>query len=145
MSKITLKIVTPERTVYQDLADSVSVSTQSGEITILPNHAPLVSLLRAGEMRVKDGSDEHLMAVSTGLVEVRPGNSVVILADSAERSDELQLEQIEEAKALAEKRLQEAKNVGEVAYADAAAHLEKELARLRVAKKGKYRDVGKQI
>ena len=118
--------------------------TEIGEITILPNHAPLVSLLRSGEMRLKDGGNESLLAVSTGLIEVRNENSVVVLADSAERSEELTLEEIEKAKDLAEKRLQEARNQGDVVYADALVHLERELARYKVARKGKYRDVGKQ-
>ncbi|PIX61860.1 ATP synthase F1 subunit epsilon [Candidatus Uhrbacteria bacterium CG_4_9_14_0_2_um_filter_41_50] len=144
MQKINLKIVTPERTVFEDSVDSISVMTEIGEITILPNHAPLVSLLRSGEMRLKDGGNESLLAVSTGLIEVRNENSVVVLADSAERSEELTLEEIEKAKDLAEKRLQEARNQGDVVYADALVHLERELARYKVARKGKYRDVGKQ-
>ncbi len=145
MAKLSLKIVTPERIVYEDSADSVSLMTQMGEITILPNHSPLVSLLKAGEMIIRDESNEHSIAVSTGLVEIRPDNTIIILADTADRSEELELEKIEEAKKLAEKRLEEARSAGKIAYADATAHLEKELARLKVARKGKYRDVGKQI
>ncbi|MCH8049359.1 ATP synthase F1 subunit epsilon [Patescibacteria group bacterium] len=144
MSKLAIKIVTPERIVFEDSIDSVSAMTENGEITILPNHATLVSLLRAGEMRLKDDGQETLLAVSTGLIEVRPGNTVIILADTAERSEELELEKIEEAKRLAEQRLKEARDRNEVAYADAAAHLEREIVRHRVALKRKYRDVGKQ-
>lgn len=143
MQKLHLKIVTPERIVYEDSVDSVSVMTENGEITILPNHVPLVSLLRSGEMRLKDDKQETLLAVSTGLVEVRPNNEIVVLADTAERSDELTLEEIEKAKELAQKRLEEARDKNEVAYADALVHLERELARYKVASKGKYRDVGK--
>ena len=109
MSKISLKIVTPERIVFEDSVDSISAMTENGEITVLPNHVPLVSLLKAGEMRLKDGSTSSLLAVSTGLIEVLPDNTVIILADTAERSDELALEEIEKAKELAEKRLQEAR------------------------------------
>lgn len=141
---MTLKIVTPERIVFEDSVDSISVMTENGEITVLPNHVPLVSLLKAGEMRLKDGSTSSLLAVSTGLIEVRPNNTVIILADTAERSDELVLEDIEKAKELAEKRLAEAREKGDVAYANALVHLERELARYKVARKGKYRDVGKQ-
>ncbi len=143
MPKLSLKIVTPERIVFEDSVDSVSVMTESGEITVLPNHAPLVSLLKSGEMRLKDEGRESLLAVSTGLIEVRGGNEIIILADTAERSDELTLEEIEKAKALAEKRLEEARNQGDVAYADALVAMERELARHKVARKGKYRDVGK--
>lgn len=144
MEKISLKIVTPERVVFEDSVDSVSLMTENGEITVLPDHIPLVSLLKAGEMRLKDGKEESLLAVSTGLVEVRPGNQVIILADTAERSDELTLEEIEKAKELAHKRLEEARDKSDVAYADALVHLEREMARHKVASKGKYRDVGKQ-
>jgi F-type H+-transporting ATPase subunit epsilon len=145
MSKINLKIVTPEKIVFEDSVDSITTMTESGEITILPNHASLVSLLRAGEMTLRDEKNESLLAVSTGIIEVRPYNQVIILADTAERSEELELEKIEEAKKLAEERLVDARNKNDVAYADAAAHLERELARWKVAKKGKYRDVGKQL
>lgn len=144
MSKISIKIVTPERIVFEDEVDSVSVMTEMGEITVLPNHVPIVSLLKAGEMRLKDGGNESVLAVSTGLFEVRPGNNVVVLADTAERAEELDPVKIEEARKLAEKRLEEARNSNEVAYADAAAHLEREIARHRVASKRKYQDVGKQ-
>jgi len=144
MSKLSLKIVTPERIVFEDSVDSISVNTENGEVTILQNHLPLVSLLRAGEMTLKTGTETTHLAVSTGLLEVRPGNVVIILADSAERSDELDLKAIEEAKKLALQRLEEARNKGDVAYADALVHMERELARHRVASK-KYRDVGKQI
>ena len=144
MSKIAIKIVTPERIVFEDSVDSVSVMTENGEITVLPDHLPLVSLLRAGEMRLKDSNTETLLAVSTGLIEVRPGNTVIILADTAERSEELELEKIEEARKLAEKHLEETRDQDEVAYADAAAHLEREIARYRVASKKKYKNVGQQ-
>ncbi|MBT4857328.1 ATP synthase F1 subunit epsilon [Candidatus Uhrbacteria bacterium] len=142
MSKISLKIVTPERIVFEDSVDSISAMTEKGEITILKNHIPLVALLKAGEMRLKDGSTSSLLAVSTGLIEVRPDNTVIILADTAERSDELAIEEIEKAKELAQKRLEEARDKGDVAYADAVANMERELARHKVARKGKYRDVG---
>lgn len=145
MSKISLKIVTPEKIVFEDSVDSITTMTENGEITILPNHSALVSLLKAGEMTLRDGKEESLLAVSTGVIEIRPGNNVIILADTAERSEELELEKIEEAKKLAEERLKNARNKNDVAYADAAAHMERELARWKVAKKGKYRDVGKQI
>lgn len=144
MSKLALKIVTPERVVFEDSVDSISVMTESGEITILRDHVPLVSLLRAGEMRLKDGGTESALAVSTGVIEVRDGNQVIVLADTAERSEELTLEEVEKAKELAEKRLEEARNQSDVAYADALVALERELARTKVARKGKYRDVGKQ-
>lgn len=138
--KLTYTIVTPERIVQEGEADLVSVMTSLGEITILPQHIPLVALMKAGEMRIKNGKEEMLLATSTGLVEVRSGSKVVVLADSAERSEELEIAAIEAAKKRAEEALTEARNRSDVSTADAAAHLERELARYRVAiKKGKGR------
>ncbi|MFH1611111.1 MAG: ATP synthase F1 subunit epsilon, partial [Patescibacteria group bacterium] len=125
MQKLQLKIVTPERVVFEDSVDSISVMTESGEITILPNHIQLVSLLRAGEMRLKDNKNETLLAVSTGMIEVQSGNKVIVLADTAERSEELALEEIEKAKELAQKRLEDARDKNDVAYADALVHMER--------------------
>lgn len=139
MSKLTIKIVTPERVVFEGSADSLSAMTENGEVTILPHHVSLVSLLRSGEMRLRDNGQETLLAVSTGVLEVRAGSQIIILADTAERSEELELEKIEAAKNLAQQRLLDARAKNDVAYADAAAHLERELARYRVATKHKYR------
>lgn len=136
--KLSIKVVTPERVVFEDEVDSVSAMTEMGEITVLPEHVPLVANLRAGELRFKKGNEESLLVASTGFIEIRPGNNVVILADTAERVEELELEKIEAAKALAEKNLLEKRHSNDVHYADAAAHLERELARYRVVTK-KYR------
>ena len=144
MAQLRLQIITPERIVYEDVVDSLTVHTENGEVTILPKHAPLVTLLRAGEMTLRDGKGTTHLAVSTGMLEVRNGDSIVVLADTAERSDELDMKAIEEAKKLAHQRLEEARNENEVAYADALVHLERELARHKVASK-KYRDVGKHM
>ncbi|MBI4714141.1 ATP synthase F1 subunit epsilon [Candidatus Uhrbacteria bacterium] len=142
---LSLKIVTPERIVYEDTVDSVSVMTEMGEVTILPGHIPLVANLQAGELRAKKNNEEIFLVSSTGFLEVRSGNQVTILADTAERVEELELEKIEAAKERARKILEEKRNIDDVAFADAAAALERELARERVAiKRKKYRDVGKQ-
>lgn len=141
MSKLVYKIVTPERVVLEGEADSLTAMTSTGEITILPKHMPIATLLRAGEMRVKNGTKEETFAHSSGLLEVNEKGEIAILADSAEHAEELQLEAIEAAKARAEDTLKEARNRNDVGFADAAAHLERELARYRVALKGKKRIV----
>lgn len=137
MAQLTLKIATPERIVFEGTVDSVTAMTENGEITVLPNHIPLATLLRAGEMRLMNGKNETLLAASTGLLEVRPGNEIVVLAQTAERSEELELAAIEDAKKRAEQALIESKDA--VSFADAAAHMERELARYRVAIKHKHR------
>lgn len=135
MSHLKLKIVTPERVVYEAMVDSVTLPTAAGEITVLKDHIPLVAKLQAGEIRTTIGGEEHLLAVSTGFVEVRPGNEVVLLADTAELADELDLKKIEEARELAKKTMEEKRHVDVEQFAAAAAALERELARYKVALK----------
>ena len=139
MAKINLKIVTPERVVFEDEVDSVTAYTDMGEVTILPGHVPLVASLRSGEARTKKDGVEGLLVHSTGFVEVRDGNHVVILADTAERVEELEIEKIEAARDRARAMLEEKRHADDVSFADAAAAMERELARYRVAMKGKYR------
>ena len=140
MAGLQLKIVTPERVVYEGEADSVSAMTDFGEVTVLPGHLPLVASMRAGELRVRVGGQEELMVASTGFLEVKGGNEIVILADTAEHVEELELEKIAAAKEAARRMLEEKRNVEDVHFADAAAGLERELARERVALK-KYRNI----
>jgi len=139
MAEIKLKIVTPERVVYEDVVDSVTLPTTSGEITILKDHIPLVSNLRSGEIKTTTGKEETFLSVSTGFVEVRPGNEIIILADTAERAEELDIKVIEEAQERAKKLLEEKRHVDTEAFAHAAAALERELARYKVANKQKRR------
>ncbi len=132
---LTYTILTPERTVAEGTALQITLPTPKGDMTLRPRHIDLVTLLSPGEMVVVEegGASVHL-AVSTGVARVT-AHGVTILADTAERSEELALEAIERAKQAADAMLQEARNKDDVAYAHAAAMLERELARYRVAKK----------
>ena len=141
---IKFKIVTPERVVYEDAVDQVTVPTTEGEITVLPNHIPLVSILRPGELLIKKGNDEKNIAVSSGFVQVNK-NEVIILADTAEHAEEIDEKRAKEGHERARNLMQEMKNSEDVSYVNLSAKLEKELARLKVARKKKYRDVGKSI
>jgi F-type H+-transporting ATPase subunit epsilon len=131
---MNFELTTPERVVYQAKARQVTLPTSEGEITVLPGHVPLVAPVEAGELRVvaEDGSD-ILMAVSGGFVTVKP-DGIVVLADTAERGEELELAAIEEAKRKAEALLKE-KITDAERFADTTAHLARELARLKVARK----------
>ncbi len=133
MSLLTFKIITPERIVYEAHAKEIVLPTEQGEIAILPHHIPLVTLLKAGVVRViaEDGTEE-IMAVSTGVVEVS-GMNITVLADTADRADELEEEKIAHAVSAAEKLMTERKH-DEVGFADATALLERELARIKVAR-----------
>jgi F-type H+-transporting ATPase subunit epsilon len=132
--KIKFRIVTPEKTVFEDEIDQVTLPTQEGEITVLPNHIPLISVLQAGELVAKKGGEEIAMAVSGGMVEVR-SNEITILADTAERAEEIDIARAEEAKQKAEKLKDERIQTDEAQYATAAAILEKNLVRIKVARR----------
>lgn len=143
MQKLKLQLVTPERVVYEALVDQVTAMTEAGEVTILPGHIPLVATLRSGELRTKTDGKEELLVASTGFIEVRPGSEVVILADTAERAEELDLTSIEAARDRAKKALEEVRHEEDVDFTALSASLERELARHRVAlKRKKYKDVG---
>ncbi|MBI2444453.1 MAG: F0F1 ATP synthase subunit epsilon [Candidatus Magasanikbacteria bacterium] len=131
------QIITPERPVFSEEIKQVSLPTVEGEITVLPHHVPLVTLLKPGELRYIKDSQEQTLAVSGGFAEVRPDGSVVILADTAEHAAAIDLTRAEEAKARAEKLMSEARHRDDVDYTALASKLEKELARLRVGQKYK--------
>ena len=135
MPHIQFKIVTPERVVFEDTVDAVSLPTTEGEITVLPHHIPLVTLLAAGIVRIKKGDSETPLAVSSGVIEVS-GKQLVVLADTADRADELEEEKIEHAREAAQKLMQEKKGDTE-GFAEASALLERELARLKLVKRGR--------
>lgn len=138
MKQIKLKIVTPERILFEEMVSQVSISTAMGQITILPNHIPLVSQLTSGEIIVKkDGAEEDLMAISGGLVEVL-SEQVVILADTAERAEEIDEARAEEARQRAEEALK-TKVADAEQFAMFTAQIEKEMARLKVARRYKKR------
>jgi F-type H+-transporting ATPase subunit epsilon len=131
---IDFKITTPERIFLEDKVDSLTLPTQMGEITILQNHIPLVANLTHGEIKYRKQGQEFFFAVSGGFIEVKKGNQVVVLADTAEFGHEIDIERAEKAKENAKRMMQEAHKDTE-SYASAAAMLEKNLARIRVAKK----------
>lgn len=134
-AKLKFQIVTPERTVLQEEVDSLSCPTQMGQITVLPNHVPLIAALEAGELIARvSGRSEHI-AVSGGFVEVRPGNEIIILADSAEHADEIDPTRAEEARRVAAEEMKNAKVRSSEEFALAAAAFQKNLIRLKVSKR----------
>jgi len=138
MKTLEFKIATPERVVFEDKAvESITLPTKMGEITVLPDHLPLVSSLVSGEIKVKIGGKEISMAVSGGFIEVKPGQ-VVVLADTAERAEEIDEKRAEEARTRAKKLMEEQKVEAED-YAGLAAKIERELARIKVVRKHRER------
>src|SRR5215204_1451636 len=99
MAKLTVEIVTAERQVYNETdVDMVVAPGSEGVLGILPRHAPLLTMLRPGSLRVKKGGTEQEMAVAGGFLQVH-ADRVLILADQAERADEIDAVQAEEARA----------------------------------------------
>lgn len=95
-------IITQERVVYSGQVDYVSLPGVEGRMGILPNHSPLLTVLDFGEVMVRTHGQEEYFAVGGGFAEVRP-DKVVVLADSAERADDIDLERAERARERAEK------------------------------------------
>lgn len=132
--KINLQIITPEKTAYQGEVDGVSVPTANGEITILANHIPIISIMKHGELIVRNDNQEIFMAVCNGFIEVKD-NAVTIMTDIAERISEIDEIKAKEAKEKAKKLLSEKDRLSDIAFADTTAMLEKSLARIKVARR----------
>jgi F-type H+-transporting ATPase subunit epsilon len=134
---LKLQIITPERVLYEEEGvASVTLTGVQGEMTILPSHAPIMTELRPGPLLFRKGTEEVDVALSGGFLEVRD-DRVVVLADTAERSDEIDLARAEEARRRAQTQL--AAREGEMDIALVLAALERAQARLRVAERRRRR------
>lgn len=128
---LNLEIVTPEKRVLSEIVDAVTVPTVSGEVGILQNHAPLISALRAGILSyTKSGATERL-AIAGGFLEVSR-NNVSILADTAERADEIDVEAARAERESVERELSQWKGSIEE-FETEKERLEKAQARLLLA------------
>ncbi|MGM0883967.1 MAG: F0F1 ATP synthase subunit epsilon [Bacillota bacterium] len=132
MSTFLVEIVTPERKVYAETANMVSVTGVEGELGILPNHIPLVTPLRIAPVIIKRDGKVDVLAVSGGFIEVRK-DKIVILAESAELATDINAERAEAAKQRAEQRL--AAKRDEVDYRRAELSLQRAMNRLNVKQK----------
>jgi F-type H+-transporting ATPase subunit epsilon len=133
---LKIDIVTAERIVYSADVDEIIAPGVQGQLGILPHHAPLMTILQAGELVVKKGGQEDILAISGGFLEVRP-DRVIILADQAERAEEIDAARAEEARKRAEARLKERAAGTDDARAEAA--LRRAMVRLQVAERDKRR------
>jgi len=133
---IKFKITTPEKTVYEDEIYQATLPVADGDVTILPNHRSYIASLKSGEiiLKKKNETKEVGMAISGGFIEFH-NNELIVLADTAERAEEIDLKRAEEAKKRAEEIKKRRVSMDEVEYAHVAAMLEKELARVKVARK----------
>lgn len=135
---LKFKLVTPERILLDEQADSITLPTQAGEITVLEDHIPLVSNLKAGEIRYRKGNSEQVFATSAGVIEVKNNNEVIVLAETAEPAQEIDITRAEQARERAQKLMQESYR-DQKSFTNAAAALEKQLVRLKVARKHRTR------
>ncbi|SRR6266571_163976 len=127
-----VEIVTPDRLVVKDVAQEMQIPGSNGYLGILPGHAPLITELGVGEISYrKNGSTEHL-AVAWGFAEVLPTN-VTILAETAERAEEIDVARAERAKQRAESWLKEARP--DTDFRRAQVCLERAIIRIQVAEK----------
>lgn len=136
MPGIKLDIVTAEKEVYSEDVDMVIAPGVEGQLGILPHHTPLMTILRPGELRIKKGGEEVSLVISGGFLEVRP-DRVIVLADAAEKVEEIDVARAEEARRRARERLTEKPEGSDAARTEAA--LRRSLARLRVVERAKRR------
>jgi F-type H+-transporting ATPase subunit epsilon len=116
-----LEIVTPEKKVVDTAAEEVQIPGKNGYLGVLPGHAPLITELAVGEIKYRENSKEYLLAVAWGFAEVLP-DKVTILAETAERPSEIDVERARKAKEHAEQRLASVDTEADVEHALDALH-----------------------
>jgi F-type H+-transporting ATPase subunit epsilon len=129
-----LEIVTPEKLVVKDTAEEMQIPGKNGYLGILPGHAPLITELAVGAISYRSGSHAHYLSVAWGFAEVLP-DKVTILAEKAERAEEIEVPRAEEAKKRAEERLKSSNP--ETDFERAQSSLQRAETRLEVGQKGR--------
>ncbi len=127
-----LQIITAEREVFSGEVDAMVAPGIAGQLGILPNHAPLMTILQPGELMVRAGGEESYLALSGGYIEVL-GNQVIILADAAEDVDEIDEARAQEAMERAQQRI--ANRTSDVELEQAIASLRRAQVRVTVARR----------
>jgi F-type H+-transporting ATPase subunit epsilon len=139
MPTLRLEVVTAEREVFSGEVDSLIAPGVEGELGILPRHAPLVAMLQAGELRYRRADEETNLAIGGGFLEVA-NNRVIVLADSAERADEIDLARAQEAQERARTLLAQRTSGDRESFERAVAELRREQIRVRVARRSRRGD-----
>jgi len=130
LAKLKFEIVTAERVVYSEDVDMVIAPGSQGELGILSSHAPLLTTLKPGMLTVRHDGEDVAMFVNGGFLEVMQ-DKVIVLADVAERAEEIDVAKAEEAKRNAEESLRKSASAVDIAAAEAA--LRRSLIQLKVA------------
>ena len=137
MATLKLEIVTAESPVFTGEVDSIVAPGSVGQFTILPHHAAFMTMLEAGELCLRMGGQETFMVVSGGFLEVID-DKVIVLADAAERADDIDAARAEAAKKRAQEQMRRPLTGPELVAAEAA--LRRSLARLKVSERRKRRE-----
>ncbi|MFN8459946.1 MAG: F0F1 ATP synthase subunit epsilon [Anaerolineae bacterium] len=133
MATLHLEIVTVERKMFDDHVNMVIAPGTEGMLGILPRHAPLITALTFGELQIKkDGQEDQFFAIGGGFMEVQPDH-VVVLADAAERAEEIDVNRAEAARRRAEEFLARSKE--DVDFASAEVALRRSILRIKVAER----------
>ena len=135
MESMPFAIVTPSGITYSDKIDKATIPTLAGEITILPDHAPLVSIVGTGEITIVKGGIDIPIAISGGMLEITPDGEVSILAEASEHVSEIDPERAEHAKKRAEELLKQEGSVADIEFAALQARLQKQLNRIHLVNK----------
>ena len=137
-TKLTLEIVTPDRALVREEVDEVVVPGAEGELGVLPGHTPLLATLKVGELWYRQGQEKHFLAIAFGFVEVLP-DRVTVLAQVAERAQDIDIERAERAKRRAEERLEKPSAQTDLDFERARIAMMKSLIRLQVATRARTR------
>ena len=138
-SSLTFELVTPERAIVREAVDEVQIPGAGGYFGVLPGHTPLLATLQVGELWFRQGSERFFVSVTFGFAEVLP-DRVTVLAQIAERAEEVDVDRAEAAQQRAQARLDQ--RAADIDVERARIALLKSLARLRVATKVRVRPSG---
>ena len=133
---LTLEIVTPDRSVVAEKVDEVQIPGAEGYFGVLPGHTPMLAMLKVGELWYRQGSEKHYLSIAFGFGEVLP-DRVTILAEMAEKADEIDVARAEGTKRRAEERI--AKPAADVDFERARIALVKSIVRLQVSTRARTR------
>lgn len=129
---LTLKIVTPEKIVFNEQIDSIYVPTDSGEIGILPHHVSMITKVIPGELRIKRSGKDSYFATGDGFIEIKD-NTITLLTDLAIDEKDIDEKTVEDARRRAQLALEQ--TLSDEEYAETFAVLEKSIAQLRLKRR----------
>ena len=137
-TKLTLEIVTPDRALVTEQVDELQLPGSEGYFGVLPGHTPMLATLKVGEMWYRIGQEKHYLAIAFGFVEVLP-ERVTVLAQIAERAQDIDVARAEAARKRAEERVARPATTSDVDFERARIAMMKSLIRLQVASRARTR------